>query len=254
MSIPWPKSRVRVLTPLLRQMELSIRINGSQKTRISIHLTITPGAETSSFVTINSPGTFESNSLSLSPPQHPYSSYQQTFFDMTPTSTPTTPATIPLNDQNYPTTADTRGYQEPLPVYSSLAAESSLPEAHVPSQHEVNSDANSGNANNSRSRQSVLRTDPVNSDHDNQQKPLPATVLPTTHWFSQNKRIFVLGACGIILLGVIAGITYGVVEKHISSNDNYQSAEDNAGSTTVVTTLYITSTFFPLPPIPPGGL
>lgn len=212
-------------------------------------------AETSSFVTINSPGTFESHSLSLSPPQHPYSSYQQTFFDMIPTSTPTTPSTISLNDQNHSTTADRGGYQEPLPPYSSLAAEPSLPEAHVSNRHEVNSGSlNSGHANDSHIRQSIFRTDPVDSDHDNQRKPLSATATPTTHWFFQNKRICLLGAFGIVLLGVIAGITSGFVGKHISSNDNHQSAEDNAVSTTVETTLYITSTSFPLPPIPPGGL
>ena len=205
-------------------------------------------AETSSFVTINSPRTFESHSLSLSPPQHPYSSYQQTFFDMTPTSIPTSPSTISLNGQNYSTTTDIRGYQEPLPPYSSLATESSLPEAHVSSQQEVNS----GNTSSSHIRQSVIRTDPVDSDHDNQRKPLSATAPPTTHWIFQKKRIFVLGACGIILLGAIAGITSAVVEKHISSNDNHQS-EDNAVSTTVETTLYITSTIFPRPPIPSGG-
>lgn len=205
-------------------------------------------AETSSFVTMNSRRTFESHSLSLSPPQHPYSSYQQTFHDITPTSISTSPSTISLNGQNYSTTADIRGYQEPLPPYSSLATESCLPEAHVPSQQEVNS----GNANNSHIRQSVFRTDPVDSDHDNQRESLPATT-PAALWFFQKKRIFVLGACGIILLGVIAGITSGVVEKHIPSNDNHQSAEDNAVSTTVETTLYITSTFFPLPPTPPNG-
>jgi hypothetical protein len=204
--------------------------------------------ETSSFVTVNSPRTFESHSLSVSPPQHPYSSYQQTFFDITPTSIPTSPSTISLNGQNYSTTADIRGYQEPLPPYSSLATESSLPEARVPSQLPVDS----RNTNNSQIRQSVFRTDPVDSDHDNQQKPLPATAPPTIHWIFQHKRIFVLGACGIILLGVIAGITSAVVEKHISSNDHHPSAEDNAVSTTVETTLYITSTFFPRPPIPPG--